>query len=468
MPDASLRALLVPVLAAAAAHGRPTLASMVLRVHPPDPLALFRAAWASGDRSSLWLQAGEGFALAALGSAWATSAGGTGRFPAVEGAWTQLCSQAVSALPPRTPERGCGPLLLGGFGFSDDPPTDPLWRGFEAASFTLPELLVSTTPRGSWLTVCRVVEPGQDVEASAAELDSRWQALTSAAATTAPGREAGQLRIVARRPEPSAWRDSVARLAGAVGRGRLDKVVLARAVDLLADERIDVVAVLDRLRGSAPESTTFAFRRDGRVFLGATPERLVRLEGTAFRSVAMAGSAPRTGEAARDAELAADLLRSDKEREEHDVVVTMLREALDPIAVDLDVTPTPRVEAYRHVQHLVTSVEGHLRSPSSLLALAARLHPTPAVGGAPRDLALELVGEEEPMERGWYAGPVGWVDARGNGELVVALRSGVVDGPRATLFAGCGIMADSDPDREWEESENKLRALWGALGGSAP
>jgi menaquinone-specific isochorismate synthase len=119
----------------------------------------------------------------------------------------------------------------------------------------------------------------------------------------------------------------------------------------------------------------------------------------------------------------------------------------------------------RHVQHLVTPLSGRLREPADVIDLAGRLHPTPAVAGAPRELALELIAEEEPMERGWFAGPLGWVDRHGDGELVVALRSGVVEGPRATLLAGCGIVADSEPDREWQESEVKLQALGSALYG---
>jgi menaquinone-specific isochorismate synthase len=166
--------------------------------------------------------------------------------------------------------------------------------------------------------------------------------------------------------------------------------------------------------------------------------------------------------------LAAELIDSDKEREEHAVVVRMLRDALGPVAETLDVERRPRVARLRHVQHLVTSVSGRLRDADGVLSLVERLHPTPAVGGTPSDLALELISEEEDGGRGWYAGPLGWVDRCGQGEFVVALRSGVVVGREATLFAGCGIVADSDPDLEWEESSTKLLALGSALGRIEP
>ena len=260
------------------------------------------------------------------------------------------------------------------------------------------------------------------------------------------------------------WQATVARLAGAVGRGRMDKVVLARRVDALGDQPIDVPAVLRRLESSAPESTIFAVTRSGRTFLGATPERLAWVAGDTFATVALAGSAQRAVDPQADDRLADDLLASEKEREEHRVVVDELRGTLEPLAASLDISVVPHVVRFRHVQHLETPIRGTLEEPRGVLPLVAALHPTPAVGGAPRELALELIEEQEKLDRGWYAGPFGWVDRHGDGEFVVAIRSGVVQGREASLFAGCGIVADSDPAREWDESEMKLRALASALG----
>jgi isochorismate synthase len=462
-----LRAILVPHLERAASRERSTLVSVVTVLdRVVRPRAVYAAARRLGEAPTLWLQPDEGVALVGLGSAWSVRASGAGRFGAVGRAWAELVTDALVTGDEAT---ATGPLLLGGLGFGDAPAVSPTWRGFEAASLVLPDLLLTVTEHRAWLTASRVMAPGEPATPVAEELSARWSAVVAAAHDVGPGPDghAGStsLRLVARRPDAIAWRDSVARLAGAVGRGRVDKVVLARAVDLVAGAAIDVPAVLARLRDSAPESTVFAVDRDGRTFLGASPERLVRVSGTSVRSVALAGSAPRTGDATRDTSLAADLLEDDKEREEHAVVVTMLRETLAPLASELLIAMQPRVMALEHVQHLATSVTATLREPQGVLRLAERLHPTPAVGGAPRDLALELIGEEEDLERGWYAGPLGWLDRRGDGDLVVALRAGVVDGERATLLAGCGIMADSDADREWAESTSKLRALGSALGG---
>lgn len=180
--------------------------------------------------------------------------------------------------------------------------------------------------------------------------------------------------------------------------------------------------------------------------------------------MALAGSVARGTDSKEDATFAAALLASEKDREEHAVVVDMLRTSLAPIAEQLTVASAPVVLPLRHVQHLATPITGTLRDDAGLLALAERLHPTPAVGGAPRDVALALITEHEGFDRGWYAGPIGWLGADGDGELLVALRCGLVAGSEATFFAGCGIVADSDPAREWAESRLKLRTMIAAFG----
>lgn len=456
-----LRAAFEPLLADLPT-GPPVLLSASVPVAPPDPLALFASARGAGEEPALFLQPAEDLALVTIGCAWSVEAEGPGRFDAVAQAWAACCEDA--RLAPDGRSRAVGPILLGGFGFAPDAASSPTWRGFERASFRLPALLVTVISEGAWLTLSVVADPGAWDSSQVDVAIERWDRLLADGSADRPGSAEAALRPIDMSPDSDAWRDSVARLAGAVGRGRIDKAVLSRQVRVAASEAIDVPAVLRRLAADAPEATTFAVTRGTRTFLGATPERLVRLEGRALRTMAMAGSTRRTGDAAPDASRAVALLGSDKEREEHDVVVRMLREVLEPITSRLDVAAGPAVMPLNHVQHLLTPLSGELLEAGNVLELAGRLHPTPAVAGAPRELALELIGEEEAHERGWYAGPLGWVDRSGDGDLVVALRSGVVEGREASLFAGCGIMADSDPDREWDESAAKLLALGTALG----
>ena len=447
------------------------LRSATVPVDDLDAIALFAAARELDLEAALWLQPSEGTAIVGIGRAWAVGPDGPARFTAAGRSWRELLARAApgdgAAEPTRLP-RGAGPILLGGLGFTGRAPADgDPWAPFGPASLVLPELAFARTAGGAFGTAAATRDDG----AAPRALARRWEALAARARALAPApgalvaRPAGApLATTGEQPDRATWDRLVGLFAGAVGRGRLDKVVLARRVALRSPLELDPVNALRRLAAAGPESTTFAFVRDGVTFVGATPERLARTEGRAFRTGAIAGSAPRGSGAAEDARLAAGLLASDKDREEHAVVVTMLRDALRPIVERLDVAPAPGILALHHVQHLVTPMEGVLRHETGILALAERLHPTPAVGGEPRDVALALIAEHEGFDRGWYAGPVGWLGADGDGELMVALRCGLVEGQRATLFAGCGIVADSDPAREWEESRIKLRPVVSAVG----
>jgi isochorismate synthase len=334
----------------------------------------------------------------------------------------------------------------------------------------LPSFTALTSGGGSWLTAS-IVSSDSAVATEALGLERVWAHLASRAVELAPSSGAPEpkppdapLSIDREWPAERQWRHVVGLMAGAVGRGRLDKVVFARRVDMSSPAALDVPSALRRLARSAPESAVFAFWRGTAEFIGATPERLVRAEGRNYRTAAVAGSTGRGVDAEGDAALAAELLASDKEREEHAVVVRAIKRQLAPISERIDIATQPRILVLRHVQHLVTEITGTLRVQEGLLALAGHLHPTPAVAGEPRDLALSMIDEHEGFDRGWYAGPIGWLAASGDGELMVALRCGLVSRRKVTLFAGCGIVADSDPGREWEESRIKMRTVAAALG----
>ena len=443
------------------------LAAVTVAVPAVDPISLVAAALEADLETALWLRPSEGTALVGIGRVWAIEAAGPGRFRAAEAAWQALVRTARIDRP-STSGRAAGPLLLGGLGFSGrTPAVDDVWAPFGASSLVLPELLLSVGPDGATVTASVVGAAGADPGA----LEALWEALLGRARSLAPSPTGMVARPVfapldtaAEQPTRDGFRRLVGMFAGAVGRGRIDKVVLARRVDLRSPVELDVPNALRRLAASAPESTTYAFRRDGRMFIGATPERLVRTEGRAFRTVAVAGTTRRGADAAEDATLARELLASEKDREEQAIVVAGIRDLLAGLSDDLAIASEPSVRTLRFVQHLVTEISGTVSDGHGLLALAERLHPTPAVGGEPRDVALALIDEHEGFDRGWYAGPIGWLGADGDGELCVALRCGVVERTRASLFAGCGIVADSVPDHEWEESRIKLRAVESALG----
>lgn len=455
--------LAMPVDAAAPGPG---LAAATVVVPAVDPITLYAVAAEAGHEAALWLRPSEGTALVGIGRAWSAEPEGPGRFRATEDAWRALLASArIDGDDPAAPG---GPTLLGALGFSGRRPAkEDAWAPFGPSSLVLPDLLYAAHGECATVTAA-VVGRGASVDRA---LERRWSDLAGrarAAARDPCGVVArpvvAPLVVGAEQPGHDAWRRLVGMFAGAAGRGRLDKVVLARRVDFHSPLALDVPNALRRLVASAPESTTYAFRRAGSTFLGATPERLVRSEGRWFQTAAVAGTIGRGADAAEDDWLADALLASEKDREEHAVVVAAIRAVLAPVADTLEVATDAEVLRLRFVQHLVTEISGTLRDARGLLTLAERLHPTPAVGGEQRDLALALIDEHEGFDRGWYAGPIGWLGADGDGELCVALRCGIVDRTRATLFAGCGIVADSNPDREWEESRIKLRTVVSALG----
>lgn len=255
------------------------------------------------------------------------------------------------------------------------------------------------------------------------------------------------------------WLDAVAQAVKEIQAGSLDKVVLARDHAVWSHHRLDARWLAGRLSRRFPDCFTFLVD----ALIGATPELLVRRTGREVVSVALAGTAPRGADERADEQAGAALLASDKDRREHDYAARSVAAALEPVCATSTVSPDPFLLRLDNVQHLATEFRGDLRTDTSVLALVDRLHPTAAVGGTPRDGALELIRRLEGMERGRYAGPVGWVAADGDGEFGIALRCAELSGARARLFAGAGIVAGSLPEDELEETRVKLRAMQGAL-----
>ena len=270
-----------------------------------------------------------------------------------------------------------------------------------------------------------------------------------------------QLREV---PSTEAYRDAVREATARIGRGDLRKVVLARTVEVEAGRGFDPRLLAHRLRAVDPDAYTFAMPTEHGVIVGASPELLVSRRGREVRSNPLAGSAPRSGDADEDRANAQALVASSKDREEHAIVVDAVAETLGPFCAELTWDPEPVLRETPNVWHLSTRFRGVLRDPGvSALDLATALHPTPAVAGDPTGIALDTIAELEPFDRDRYAGPVGWVDANGDGEWAIALRCAELRGDRAVLYAGAGIVAGSDPAKELDETERKFRAFLDAL-----
>jgi menaquinone-specific isochorismate synthase len=266
-------------------------------------------------------------------------------------------------------------------------------------------------------------------------------------------------------PSRASWESSVATAVALIRQGALDKVVLAREERLLAGSLFSPVSTLARLRGFDSEAMLFAMQSGGSWFLGASPERLVRLRDKRVDVTCLAGSIGIGHDQEERHRLADLLLGSEKDLQEHEIVVRSTMSALSEVCEDVTRLPgTPRVATARAVQHLETPVSARMAEAGSVLDLVERLHPTPAVGGYPANRALSVMRELEEIDRGWYAGPFGWTDLDGSGEFAVAIRSALLLGRMASLFAGSGIVADSVPAAEFEETCLKLRPMLSALG----
>jgi len=266
-------------------------------------------------------------------------------------------------------------------------------------------------------------------------------------------------------PTPDRYRDAVSKAAELVRAGELRKVVLARTIEVDAGRELRPAQLVRRLRAVDHSCFAFAAASGSRAVLaGATPELLVSRRGSTVRSTPLAGSSPRSGDPDEDRASGRRLFESSKDREEHAAVVDAVAEILEPLCERLTFDDEPTLLSTANVWHLATRFEGTLREPvPTALELVAALHPTPAVAGSPTDRALATIRELEPFDRGCYAGPVGWIDAAGDGEWAVALRCAELQRDRATLYAGAGIVAGSDPDAELDETERKFRAFLDAL-----
>lgn len=340
-----------------------------------------------------------------------------------------------------------GPIAVGGFAFHPDREPGGAWSGFPALLLRVPQLAV-TRVRGRTF-------------ASAAAADAEELLELTEIGVRAPA--ARKLEVTPLR-NPVSWTAAVHSAVSRLRAGDAAKVVLAREVLARGDGVISAGMVVRSLRAAYPSCFTYLVTgADGTAFAGASPELLVRRSGDRAYAQPMAGSVARGATDADDERLARALEESAKDAIEHRLVSSFVVEALRAFSKSVTARP-PEVVRFTNIQHLATAVTAELSEPAAdALTLAAALHPTPAVGGWPRDAAEALIDELEGMERGWYAGAVGWIDGRGDGEFAVALRCGLLWEDGARLYAGVGVMPDSDPARELEETELKFKALLTAL-----
>lgn len=479
-PEA-LRAFLAQCRAAAAGDGQPRLASISIEVAPLDPLAVLESIFEAGELHFYAERPAEDWAVAGAEAVLAFEAAGPDRFAAAQRFIDDVLARTIAV--GETDRRFGGPQFFGAYSFFDYVDAG---EPFPAVRLFVPRWQVSRAHDRTIAVANLLVEPGSDLDALAAKV---WRAHgkfrtfkygEKQSGVPTPGGTGGMPMLQgtdhgrnargnteeahAQGEERDAYRIAVARAVAMIAEGRFGKIVLARRRELTAAAALHPLKVLNALRQRFPDCYAFSFGNGrGQSFIGASPERLLRVEQGTLLTEALAGSAPRGSTASEDAALGGALLGDDKELREHRHVVSSIERRLAPLGLPLVHAPRPRLKRLANMQHLHTPVSAALPAGVRLLDVLARLHPTPAVGGTPRAAACACIRELEGFPRGLYGGPLGWIDHRGGGEFLVGIRSALLDGARVRVYAGGGIVAGSDPDREFAETELKFTALLEAL-----
>ncbi len=460
----------VEPLGAPAAQGR-RLATRTAKLGAVRPEAFLRLA----------AQTPRGFW--ARGRAWVAHAGAAKLLHADQGpeahrrmaaVWDEAVEVLGTAASAESPRAASPPRLFGGFSFRADHQPSGIWRGFPSGLFVLPAVELESRGDVSHIRVRRLVDAWADPREMDAALEAELEAvLDGLSQPSGDGGTPTRSRIeLPAAPAPGArhaWRQVVNDALDAIERDDVSKVVLARTLDVAPPELLDPIAVTMALWADNPRAHVFLFEPEpGATLLGAAPETVATVSGSDFHATAVAGSVPLGRSPEETAALAEQLLASGKDQLEHRFAVEDMVERLEEIAVEVRAEWEPHVITLSRIQHLETRIRARLPEGCTVLSALQALHPTPAVCGLPRDEALAFIHAEEPFERGWYAGPVGWFDLGGNGVFAPALRCAVGREGTWRLFAGAGIVAGSRPDDEWAETGIKFEPVLRALEASRP
>lgn len=440
------------------ASGRLYSTSVKLASHI-EPLHLLAAY--PDEARMYWRNGADGAIYAGVGASAVLAAAGSERFESIRTQHRSLFDGA--SMPDHAPATAM-PRVFGGFSYYPET-INSVWSEFPPAMFILPRVLLTEISGQTWLTISMVM----DAEIDATPLlDAEIATVIDVLANT-PTHDASTCALSIHYITGSDdWAQMVTEATTRIKHGELEKVVLARAAELRAEKTIDPTGALASLNERYPETYRFLIEPvPGHAFFGATPELLARIEGQRVFTDALAGSTRRGATPDEDAKLGRALLINAKERHEHQLVVSSIEASLADLTTELNIDEHPSLRHLRNIQHLHTGIEGTLADGVDALHIVEALHPTPALGGSPREAALELIAKLEAQPRGWYGAPIGWLDAKGCGVFAVAIRSAISTGNSARLYAGAGIVGDSQPESEWQETALKFRPLLDALSGGA-
>lgn len=438
------------------------LFSEVVEVDNINPLSFYRAGREryQGERF-FWQDPDKDIILAGLGKVEKIQApAADSRFMDVENSWTALIDSAVKT--GILQKDGTGPLLFGGFSFDHNKSDSLLWDQFGDNLFYIPAFMLSIVNGRGYLTTNLICSPEDHIQLFIKMINERDMLLNDAVSPKYVGQEIIDQTEIA----PEQWKDTVRKAIEEIKDSDLDKLVLAREMRLVFKDPLLSEQVLENLCNEQKTSFIFGLEVGSDCFLGASPERLIKKTGNEMFSTCLAGSIARGKDKQEDDLLGYKLLHDQKNLVEHQYVVSMIEHAMKSVCSSVNIPRQPVLMKNRHIQHLYTPVKGTCNEMVSIFEVMEKLHPTPALGGLPKEKAVKRIREIEQLERGFYAGPIGWTDSYGNGEFAVAIRSALLQGKEASLFAGCGIVEDSTPESEYIETSIKFKPMLSALGGN--
>ncbi len=432
-----------------------------------DPLAVIEQNSVKDDFEFYWEKPSDNIAMCAGEEISRIKTTGRNRFKQASGIGKQLINKVYHLS--NLDHSKSVPHLFGGFSFFDHN-VGKNWSDFGAASFTLPKWSIIKNGALTLVTVTIRIEKNESVDDHIIRIEDIFENLDdlSTAKNYEPVPNSGTSYSVeipdSDSPDFFKWKHTIDKATHEISQNKYEKIVLARKLNIKTEHEICDTHILNRLRNQYPDCYSFLIRQNEHSsFIGCTPERLASFNKDYILTEGLAGSTPRGETATEDARLEAELLTSKKDLEEHKFVVNAITKNLNSFADNVEIPKKPSVKKLTNVQHLYTPIRAHIKENVSKTQLLNNLHPTPAVGGYPREEAISNISRFEGFERGWYASPIGWINANGNGEFIVGIRSGLIKKEEVIFYAGCGIVSQSDPLKEWEETNLKFIPMLSAL-----
>lgn len=446
--EITLETVLKRAVSKAKVQNRSQLVSYTKQIEQVDPIHVFEAAKELNKDRIFWTSTSDQFYIVGIGTTHELVAT-ENRFLETKRKFDLLLEEALIYNPYEV--EGTGIVALGGMSFDPKRKRSKLWKNFQPSQFTVPEYTLTIKENKTFLTMTTEVNLFDTIESYLLKWNEAYKLLNKKVIMPKAAHIKSKIEI-----QKDKWLTSVKKATEKIKENKAKKIVLAREMRVKLNKHAEISPILQKLIDGQVNSYVFAFEKGKDCFIGATPERLVKLNGDKLLSTCLAGTAPRGKTKKEDERISIRLMNDQKNRKEHDYVVQMIRRSIEKYCTNIKIPTEPIIYPLKNLHHLYTPVRASLKNEYSIFNIIEKLHPTPALGGEPREVSLAFIRENESMDRGWYGSPIGWLDNKQNGEFAVAIRSGLIQQDEVSLFAGCGVMKDSKPQMEYEETNIKF------------